>query len=281
MRALVISQGLFMKMYDSLSVLTNVTSDSIRVYLKLFSVTDANQQRWVRSKMSYILKPNIRHALNQNTSGSSHSIFGGDSNVFKNLEDSKKMSSLLKSVLLQTKKPEKVGNKSGMKGAKKAAARGSKGKGKKNLKKKSIIAAKTNSNNSKGKEDSKEKGKKSDDPCKLVTPESITFSHPSRHGLCGCRASMDNTVSSISQSAFLPVSFPLQSAVENVSAIGLQPETIVSRLLLKLGGRLAHSEDSYWKIGTVRVALILSGMATNLPGSRVPLGRGLRLTTIF
>ena len=79
-----------MKMYDSLSVLTNVTSDSICVYLKLFSVTDANQQRWVRSKMSYILKPNIRHALNQNTSGSSHSIFGGDSNVFMNLEDSKK-----------------------------------------------------------------------------------------------------------------------------------------------------------------------------------------------
>ena len=47
---MVISQGLFMKMYDSLSVLTNVTSDSIRVYLKLFSVTDAYQQRWVMSK---------------------------------------------------------------------------------------------------------------------------------------------------------------------------------------------------------------------------------------
>ena len=85
---------------------------------------------------------------------------------------------------------------------------------------------------------------------------------------------MDNTVSSISQSAFLPVSFPLQSAVENVSAIGLQPETIVSRLLLKLGGRRAHSEESYWKIGAVGVALILSGMAINLPGSRVPLAEG-------
>ena len=166
--------------------------------------------------MSNIFKPKVRQALNQSTSGSSQGIFGGDSNVFRNLEDSKKMSSLLKSVLLQTKKPEKVGNKSGMKGAKKAAARGSKGKGKKNPKKKPIIAAKTNSNNSKGKEDSKEKGKNSDDPCKLVTPESITFSHPSRHGLCGCRASIDNTVSSISQSAFLPVSFPLQSAAEYV-----------------------------------------------------------------
>ena len=31
--------------------------------------------------------------------------------------------------------------------------------------------------------------------------------------------------------------------------MGLQPETIVSRLSLKLGGRLAHCEDSYRKIG--------------------------------
>ena len=43
-----------MKMYDLLSVLANITSDSIRVYLKLFSVTDVNQWRLVRSKMSNI-----------------------------------------------------------------------------------------------------------------------------------------------------------------------------------------------------------------------------------
>ena len=43
--------------------------------------------------------------------------------------------------------------------------------------------------------------------------------------------------------------FPLQSAVEFVSAMGLQLETIVSRLSLKLGGRLAHCEDSYREIG--------------------------------
>ena len=61
---------------------------------------------------------------------------------------------------------------------------------------------------------------------------------------------MDNTVSSIPWSADWPVSFPLQSAVEYVSATGLQPETIVSRLSLKLSSRLAHCEDSYRKIGT-------------------------------
>ena len=36
------SQGLFQKMYGSLSTHTIVTSNSVSVYLKLFSVTDAN-----------------------------------------------------------------------------------------------------------------------------------------------------------------------------------------------------------------------------------------------
>ena len=59
-RAVVYSQGLFMKVYDSLSSLANVTSDRFCVYLKLFSITDASQWRLVRSKMSNI----IRRALN-------------------------------------------------------------------------------------------------------------------------------------------------------------------------------------------------------------------------
>ena len=61
---------------------------------------------------------------------------------------------------------------------------------------------------------------------------------------------MDYTVSSIPRSADWPVSFPLQSATEYVSAMGLHPETIVSRLSKKLGGRLAYSEDSYRTIDT-------------------------------
>ena len=150
-RAVVYSQVLFMKVYDLLSHLENVTSDSVHVYLKLFSVTDANQRRLLRLKMSIIFKPNIRQAFNQNTSDSSQGIFGGDSHVFKNLEENKKMLTLLKSVMLQTKKPGKAGKEPGVKGAKKAAAGGSKGKGKKNPKKKPEKGANTNSNNSKGK----------------------------------------------------------------------------------------------------------------------------------
>ena len=61
---------------------------------------------------------------------------------------------------------------------------------------------------------------------------------------------MDNTVASIPQSLDWPVSLTSQSAMEFVSALGLSPETIVSILSNKLGGRIAYSEDSYRKIGT-------------------------------
>ena len=124
-----------MKMYDSLSVLANITSDSIRVYLKLFSVTDANQQRLVRSKMSSIFKSSVRRALNLNASDSSQGIFGGVSNILKNLEESDKINTLVKSILLQTKKSGKAGNRSDKNKGKKPAARGSKARGKKNPRK--------------------------------------------------------------------------------------------------------------------------------------------------
>ena len=60
----------------------------------------------------------------------------------------------------------------------------------------------------------------------------------------------DKTVSSIPRQANWPVSFPQQSIVELISAWGLLPETIVSRLSKQLGGRIAHSVDSYEKIST-------------------------------
>ena len=112
-RALTTYEGLFWQVYGSLSTLANVTSNGVCVYLKLFSVTDANQRRLVRSKMSTIFKPNVRQALNLNTSDSSQGIFGGVSNVLKNLEESKKINMLVKSSLLQTKKSRQAGSNSG------------------------------------------------------------------------------------------------------------------------------------------------------------------------
>ena len=69
-KALNTYQGHFKKLYNDLRELANVTSDNFCVYLKLFSVTDANQWRLVRSKMSSIFKPSMRRALNLNASDS-------------------------------------------------------------------------------------------------------------------------------------------------------------------------------------------------------------------
>ena len=66
-KALHTYDGLFRSMYCSLANFTNVTSKSVCVYLRLFSVTDYNQQRLVRTKMSSIFKPNFKRALNLNT----------------------------------------------------------------------------------------------------------------------------------------------------------------------------------------------------------------------
>ena len=105
-----------------------------------------------------------------------------------------------------------------------------------------------NSSGTKDKEDSnKEKDK--DEPCKSKTIQSFESYHPSYPGSYECGASMDSTVASIPQSTDWPVSFPLLAAMEYVSAKGLSPETIVSKLSKKLGGRLAYSEDSYRVIG--------------------------------
>ena len=73
--------------------------------------------------------------------------------------------------------------------------------------------------------------------------------HPSIPKLCKFGTSMDNKVAFIPLILDWPVSFPLQSATEYVSDLGLDLETIVSTLSNKLGGRIAYSEDSYRKIG--------------------------------
>ena len=72
--------------------------------------------------MSSIFKPIMRQALNFNASYSSQCIFGGDFIVLKNLEESKKMNTLVRSSLLQTKKAGKAGTKSGKNKGKKPAA---------------------------------------------------------------------------------------------------------------------------------------------------------------
>ena len=104
--------------------------------------------------MSSIFKPNMRQALNTNTSESSQGIFGGVSNVVKNLKESKEISTLVKQSLLQTKKTGKAGPKSGKNKGKRPAGGGSMAKNKKGSKKKAGAGkakAKASSDNSKEK----------------------------------------------------------------------------------------------------------------------------------
>ena len=90
-------------------------------------------------------------------------------------------------------------------------------------------------------------------PCKLLDLVShVKVSQPPSDSVAclGCGALSDKTVSIIPHQADWPVSFPLQSALELVSAWGLQPETIVSRLSVEIRCRIAHNVNSYKKICT-------------------------------
>ena len=89
-KALAYLNGLFTKAYGQLARTANFTSDSIHVFLKLYSVNDVNQCRMVRSKMANIFKPVFRRHLLKQSSDPSQGIFGGGEAMFKNMEESKK-----------------------------------------------------------------------------------------------------------------------------------------------------------------------------------------------
>ena len=94
-------------MYCALANFANCTSDSVQIFLWLYSVTDFNQQRLVKTKMASIFKPALRRALTSYATDSSQGIFGGVKQVTKTLEDTKKTNTLIKQSLLQTKKTGK------------------------------------------------------------------------------------------------------------------------------------------------------------------------------
>ena len=145
----------FTQLYRALADFANGTSDSVRIFLWLYSVTDFNQRRLVKQKMATIFKPNLHRALTSYTVDSSQGIFGGEEQVTKTLEDSKKQNTLIKSSLLATKKPQKVDTKSRKNRGKKPTAGGTNAKGKKGGSKKKAGTGKGKA--SKSPDDSKAK----------------------------------------------------------------------------------------------------------------------------
>ena len=78
--------------------------------------------------------------------------------------------------------------------------------------------------------------------------------HPSIPKLCKFGTSMDNKVAFIPLILDWPVSFPLQSTTEYVSALGLNLETIVLIFSYKLGGAKMHTQRKF----TERLELVRS-----------------------
>ena len=109
-------------MYHALADFANGTSNSVWIFLWLYSVTDFNQWRLVKQKMATIFKPNLCRALTSYTVDSSQGIFGGEEQVHKTLEETKKQKTLIKGSLLTTKRTGKAGHKSGKSKGKRPAA---------------------------------------------------------------------------------------------------------------------------------------------------------------
>ena len=203
----------------------------------------------VKYKMATIFKADFCWALTSYKADSFQGIFSGEDHVMRVLAEAKKQKMFIKSSLLVTQKARKAGNKSGKNRNKKPAAGGTKAKGKgKGAKKKAGAKpkAKAASDNNRDKEASSAKGKDKDEPCKFIL-NNLASCHPSISESCKFGTNMDDTVASIPWSSDWPVSFLLQSATDYVLALGLDPETIVSTLSNKLGGRIVYS---YRKNGT-------------------------------
>ena len=80
--------------------------------------------------MSTIFRVDLHCSLMSYKADPSKCVFGGEKNVLKTLEDTKKQKALIKNSLLTTKRPGKADNKSRGNRGKKPAAGGTKPKGK-------------------------------------------------------------------------------------------------------------------------------------------------------
>ena len=79
--------GLFCNMYRSLADFANSTSDTIRIFMRLYAVSDFNQWSLVKQKMATIFRADFRRALTLYNADSSQGIFGGEDHVMRILEE--------------------------------------------------------------------------------------------------------------------------------------------------------------------------------------------------
>ena len=100
-KAIRATNGLFVNMYRSLADFGNYTRNAISTFMLLYAVSDFNQRRLVKQKMATIFRPDLRHNLTSYMADPSLGVFGGQENVLKTLEDTKKQKTLVKNSLLK------------------------------------------------------------------------------------------------------------------------------------------------------------------------------------
>ena len=103
----------FYNTYWSLADFANSTSDAIRIFMRLYAVSDFNQQRLVKQKMATILRADFRRALTSYSADFSQGIFGGEDHVMRILEETEKQRTLIMSSLQTTKKAGKAASSPG------------------------------------------------------------------------------------------------------------------------------------------------------------------------
>ena len=217
----------FGKIYDLHRANINAISDGLKVFFRCYSVNDSNVRKLVRTKVLSIFKPSFRRLIASGAQESSVGIFGGTEAVINRNTEGKKVAQTVRGALMPTKKTGKGRGRGSntKKGQAKPAAGGSQKGKKKPHKRNNAKKGRAKATDTKAAE-KKEAAAATDNsgPCKLQ-PGPDPDCQPLLGLFQGCGAWDDTRVSEIPRDANWPVSFPLQSAVEYVSATGLRPET--------------------------------------------------------
>ena len=89
-KAINATNGLFINIYRSLADFDNYTSNNISTFMRFYAISDFNQLRLVKQKMATIFRADFHRPLTSYSADSFQGIFGGEDQVMRTLEETKK-----------------------------------------------------------------------------------------------------------------------------------------------------------------------------------------------
>ena len=243
-------QDSFRHVYDLSAKMTFATSEHLNVFFGLAGFHDDALRRLVRHKLLTLFKPKVRKAVMKGAGQNKVGLFGGDEAVSNRIVESRKKDGIIRSAILtpstgksKSKTKKKSKSKTATKGAssKKDGEAGKAGAAKKTKKSKAAkVKAKKAKADSAAKTDGA--GAAPQGSGKTITDAVLCSLHDD--------VLLGNEISDIDREADWPSSFPLKSAVDEVTKAGFRPDLISSALSSPIGGRLSHAIDSYRNIGS-------------------------------